>query len=445
MPNTAISHLLDLSSNDFGQWLYDIDPDWRWNWLHLQRIRWHLRSLTDGRINRLMLFLPPRHGKTEMTTIRYSAWRLERDPSRRVIIGAYNQTIANKFSRKIRKIAMTRRVPIDPKRTASEEWETLDGGGLRAVGVGAGITGMGGDLIVIDDPVKNREEANSITYRDRVWQWYTDDLYTRLEPGGQMILIMTRWHEDDLAGRILASEDATNWHVVSLPAIAESDDMLGREIGDALCSDRYDLEALNSIKTAIGSRAFAALYQQRPIEQEGGMFKRSWFKFVDAAPGGRTVRYWDKGATAGGGDPTSGVKMSENNGRYFVENVISGQWGTNERDDVMLQAAHMDGHSVVLWIEQEPGSSGKDAFTYLAQKFSGYALHPDKVTGSKEIRVEPYAAQCEAGNVYLVRGSWNAAYIDQLCSFPNGAHDDMVDGSSGAFSKLAGTGSLLAW
>lgn len=447
MPSTATDRLLDLARNDFGPWLFDVDPDWSWNWLHLQYMRWHTRRVTDGKINRLMFFLPPRHGKSEMTTVRYAAWRLERDPSQRIIIGAYNQTLANKFSRKVRKIATMRGVPIDPKRTASEEWETLEGGGLRAAGVGAGITGMGGNLIIIDDPVKNREEANSLTYRDKVWSWYTDDLYTRLEPGGQIVLIMTRWHEDDLAGRILSSEDASNWHVVILPARAEKDDPLGREVGEALCPERYNEADLDAIQTAIGSRAFAALYQQRPVEQEGGMFKRSYFGFVDSPPElHAAVRYWDLAATAGDGDYTAGVKIGRGaDGNYYVLDLKHGQWSTNERDNVIEQAAHEDGAAVTQWLEEEPGSSGKDRSAYLVRRLAGFTVRSQRVTGDKATRAEPFAAQCEAGNVYLVRGAWNSRMIDELCMFPNGAHDDIVDAASGAFGQVTASGPLVLW
>lgn len=415
--------------------------------MHLRYIRWHLRKVTDGEVNKLMLFVPPRHGKSEMTTVRYAAWRLERDPSHRVIIAAYNQTLANKFSRKVRKISIERGLPIDPARTAINDWETLAGGGLRAVGVGGGVTGMGGNLIVIDDPVKNREEANSLTYREKVWSWYTDDLYTRLEPGGQIVLIITRWHEDDLAGRILASDDAENWHVVMLPAIAEAGDALGRKRGEALCPERYDTNALDGIKTAIGPRAFTALYQQRPIEQEGGMFKRSWFRIVDThGPISRAVRYWDKAATANDGDWTVGVKMARlEDETYLVTDVVRGQWSPLERDNVIERVGIEDGPAVTQFYELEPGSSGVDSAAYLSRRLAGLPIRFDRVTGDKATRAEPFSAQCEAGNVALLRAPWNGAYINELCGFPQASHDDQVDASSGAFNEVAAMGSLLLW
>lgn len=424
-------------SHIFSNWLFDVSPDWQWNAPHLTHIRKHLARITDGRCKRLMIFLPPRHGKSEMTTVRYSAWRLEQDPSQRVIVGAYSQTLADKFSRKIRKIAESRSVPIDPRRTAVDDWETDDGGGIRAAGVGAGVTGMGGNLIVIDDPIKNRQEANSIVYRDKVWSWYTDDLYTRLEPGGAIIMIMTRWHEDDLAGRILESDDAPNWTVINLPAIAELDDALNRSPGEPLWPDRYDAAGLAAIKQAIGSRAFTALYQQRPVEQEGGMFKRSWFTVTAVLPEMTAmIRYWDFAATAGDGDYTAGLKMGLGvDGKIYILDLVHGQWSTSERNKIVRQAAESDGDIYQIF-EREGGSSGKDAATYLISQMMGFRVRGVQSTGSKVFRAEPFADQCEAGNVYLARAAWNGRFLDELCMFPNGAHDDIVDGCSGAFNNL---------
>lgn len=405
-------------------------------------IREHISKVTTGDCKRLMLFVPPRHGKSEMVTVRYPIWRLTRDPSMRIIIGAYNQTLAEKFSRKARRIAQQVGIELSKERQAVEDWETAAGGGVRSVGVGGGITGQGGNLIIIDDPVKSREEARSQTFRDRVFDWYTDDLYTRLEPDAAMILIMTRWHEDDLAGRILASEDGPNWTVIRLPAEAEENDPLGRPLGAALCPDRYDLKALKSIRTVLG-RSYYALYQQRPQEQEGDIFKRSWFDFVDEVPAqAERVRYWDRAATASGGDYTVGTLMARTEeGVYYVEDVVRGQWSTGERDKVIKQTAQMDGQKygnrVRIYLEQEPGSSGVDAVKALVQMLEGYPVHADKVTGSKVVRAEPFAAQCEAGNVKVKKARWNEAWLDELTSFDNGAHDDQVDSASGAFSKLA--------
>jgi len=424
----------------FDRWLHTVTPQYSWHWPHLALTRQYLDNVTRGEIDRLMVFEPPRHGKSEMVTVRYPVWRLERDPEMRVIIGAYSQTLANRFSRRSRSIARER-LALNEERAAAEEWETAEGGGFRASGVGAGVTGMGGQLIIIDDPVKNREEANSEAYRERVWNWYTDDLYTRLEPDGAIILIMTRWHEDDLAGRILNSEQAGDWTVVSLPAIAEADDPLGREAGTALCPERYDLEALGRIRATLG-HSFYALYQQRPQPLEGGMFKRGWFEIVDAVPWsmGKVVRYWDKAGTADAGAFTVGVLMGYLNGVFYVLDVERGQWTAGTREQVIKNTAYMDrqqwGDAYEVWVEQEPGSGGKESAENTIRNLAGFTVHADRPTGDKSLRAEPYAAQAEAGNVRLVNSDWNAAYIDELAAFPTGTYADQVDASSGAFNHL---------
>jgi len=389
-----------------------------------------------------MLFVPPRHGKSEMVTVRYPVWRMERDPTMRVIVGAYNQTLAEKFSRKSRRIARMR-FTLNEERQASEDWETPQGGGLRAVGVGGGITGQGGHLIVIDDPVKSREEANSQVYRDRVYDWYTDDLYTRREPGAALVLIQTRWHEDDLAGRILASEDGPNWTVVSLPAEAEDADPLGRQPGEALCPQRFDKAALAQIKTVLGLWAYTSLYQQRPQPAEGNLAQRAWFEIVDAAPAmaqGR-VRAWDFAATerkAAKSDPdfTAGTRMSLCNGIYYVENVVRERSGPGMVEALLKQTAQTDGPRVMIHLEQEPGSSGKLFVAAMIRLLAGYDVHAETPTGDKITRAMPFMAQAEAGNVKLVRGPWNAAWLDEICAVPNAPHDDQWDSASAAFQML---------
>lgn len=442
----AARHILESAENrrdPFGSWLRETTPQFVWNWKYLLKIRQHLNKVTEGTTKRLMLFLPPRHGKSEMVTVRYPAWMIERDPTRRVIVGSYNQTLADKFSRKTRRIAIERGVALSKDRTAVADWETTQGGGLRSIGVGGGITGHGANLIVIDDPVKSREESSSQVYRDKVYDWYTDDLYTRLEPGGSIILIMTRWHEDDLAGRILNSEDGENWEVINLPAIAEENDQLGREVGEPLCPDRYDLKELRKIRIVLG-RSWWALYQQRPQEQEGEMFKRSWFEMVTTTPEEmQRVRYWDKAATQDDGDYTVGTLMGydEKTELFYVEDIVRGQWATTKRDGIIRDTAKQDykryGGTVKTWWEEEGGSSGKDASAATYKLLTGFPCEHDKVTGSKEVRAEPFAAQCGAGNVKYLKGILFDNWINELATFPNGTYDDQVDSASGAFNKLA--------
>jgi predicted phage terminase large subunit-like protein len=435
------AHEAPKETSPFVEWLPEVTPTYTWDWAYLLFICGALQRVTTGDTNRLMIFCPPRHGKSALVTIRYPIWRLERDPTLRVIVASYNQLLANRFSRQSRRIA-TGRIELDRERRAVEEWQTAEGGTYRAIGVGAGITGQGGDLIMIDDPVKSREEAESAAYRQMVWEWYTDDLWTRREPGASMVLIQTRWHEDDLAGRILASEDGPNWTVINLPAEAEQGDPLGRELGAALCPERYDLSALREIRVVLGPYGYTALYQQRPTPPGGGMFKREWFDVVGAAPAqAARVRAWDRAATDKDGDYTVGLLIAKDSDNvFYIEDCIRGQYSDLAAEKIIAQTAATDAErfrNVTTWLEQEPGSSGKAVVQITIRALAGYNVKAERSTGDKATRAGPFAAQCEARNVKLVRGAWNAAYLDELCSFPYGAHDDQVDGSSLGFNKLA--------
>lgn len=423
----------------FLNWLERVTPSYTWTWPYLAHIQAQLDRVTRGDLRRLMLFLPPRHGKSEMTTVRYPVWRMARQPAFRVCVGCYNQRFAERFGRKARRIAVQAGEALSPDLRSVTEWELGNGSVFRSAGVGSPPTGEGFDLIVIDDPIKSREEANSAAYRERVWQWYKDDLYTRCEPGAAIIIIQTRWHQDDLAGRILASEDAEQWTVVSLPAEAEAGDALGRPEAEALCPERFPASELAGIRRVLGTWAYTALYQQRPLPEGGGLFKREWFQIVDAVPAqAKRVRYWDKAGTAGGGDFSSGVKLAAApDGQFYVADVQRGQWSSWQRNQVMRQTAELDGKSVAIWVEQEPGSGGKESAEASIRNLVGFNVHAEAPTGDKAVRAGPLAAQAEAGNVKLVRGAWNAPYLDELCVFPHGKNDDQVDGSSGAFNKLA--------
>lgn len=395
--------------------------------------------------------LIPTHNST-LCSIHFPVYFLEKNPENRVIIGTYNQTLANKMSRGVRTIAKTK-MRLNADRKAMEEWETEVGGGVRAVGVGAGIAGIGANLIILDDVVRSRKDASSITVRNSTYAWYTDDIYTRMEPDSRILIIMTRWHEDDLIGRIQRLEN--DWTVINLPAIAEDNDPLGRKPGEALNPERYPIEKLYEIRKVLG-RSFNALYQGRPTEQEGEIFKASWFRehMIKSLPQydqhGRKhryefVRYWDKAATEKKGDYTVGVLMCRDRvtKTYYILDVVRGQWESVERDRIMLetaakdQAAYRNIGTVRICHEQEPGSAGKDAKNYTNKLLSGFAVKAVKVTGNKKLRAEPYASQCEAGNVYMMQADWNEDFIDEHAVFDNGAHDDMVDAASGAFNQLS--------
>jgi len=434
------------SEMSFGQWLTEASPDLRWDWPYQRLIQSKLDLVTTGEIDRIMFFAPPRHGKTEGITVRYPVYRMERNPRIRVIQAAYNQTLAAKFSRKSRRLARARGIALSEERTAVNDWETAAGGGLRAVGAGAGIAGHGGDLILLDDPVKSREEAESPVYREKVWEWWTDDLWTRREPEAAVILSLTRWHHDDLAGRILNGPDGKRWVVVRLPALAEEKDPLGRKEGEALCPDRFDEEWLKDQQAIMGEYAFEALYQGNPTPRTGNMFPRGKVTSVPAAPvGTRWCRAWDKAGTAGAGKRSAGVKIGKGpDARWYIGHVVLGQWAAAERETVMRTTASGDGVEVEIELEQEPGSGGKESAESSIKGLAGYNVQARPSTGDKVTRAGPFAAQWQAGNVSIVSGSdpavpapWIQKYLEEMELAPFGKYVDQMDASAAGFNRLA--------
>lgn len=389
--------------------------------------------------------MPPRHGKSEICSKFLPAWFLGVWPDKRVILASYEADFAASWGRKARTLLETYGgqfgIEVAAEPSAADHWDIRGhAGGMVTAGIGGPITGKGADLLIVDDPVKNREAADSPAYRKKAWDWWTSTAYTRLEPNASAIVIQTRWHQEDLAGKLLAeaSSGGERWRIINFPAIAEEHDALGRRPGEALWPERYDIEALEKMRRGTLERNWAALYQQRPVPDGGFLFHRESFEVVSTVPaGGSAVRYWDKAGTAGGGDYTAGVLVAEANGIYYIVDVVRGQWSSGERNRVIRQTAAFDGPEVSVWVEREGGSGGKESAEISIQQLAGYNVHADHVTGSKVARAESFAAQCEAGNVKLLRAAWNHDFIDELTMFPNGSHDDQVDAAAGAFNKLA--------
>jgi predicted phage terminase large subunit-like protein len=439
----------------FRQFIERVAPKFKF-YPHIEKLIEVLQQVADGGITRLMVFMPPRHGKSETVSRLFSAYYLYRYPHRWVAITSYAAELAFTLSRNSRENYTEAGGAISADAFAVKHWESGKGGGLWATGVGGLATGKGFHLGVCDDPLKNSEEAGSETIREKQKDWWRSTFSTREEPGGAVIVIMTRWHEDDLAGWLLSrevgSDEPERWHVVNMPAVAEDRPLSfpatctvepdERQPGEALCPERYNADKLRRIMHRMGSYFWAALFQQRPAPRDGEMFRRQWFSIVQALPAGcRFVRYWDKAGTAGDGAYSAGVLMAVSpDGRFFVVDVQRGQWSFGQREIVILQTAHIDQQryrEVSIWVEQEPGSGGKESAERTVQNLAGFTARAEPVTGDKELRAGPLAAQAEVGNVSLLLGDWNGKYLDELAAFPNGTYKDQVDASSGAFNKLA--------
>jgi predicted phage terminase large subunit-like protein len=307
---------------------------------------------------------------------------------------------------------------------------------------------MGFDFGIIDDPIKNRKEANSPTVRQSIWDWFASTFYTRQESNARKLVTLTPWHPDDLAGRLLQlAQDtpaADQWHVLRFPAIA--DETIGdydpREPGEALWPGKYDADALAQIRATVGEFEWNALYQCRPRIPEGSVVKREWFDVVDAVPSNaQWVRYWDKAGTDDAGAYSAGVLMGrdKDTGHYYIADVVRGQWSAGMRERMIKQTAQLDDARygrVRIMVEQEPGSGGKESAQATVRNLAGFNVRPDRPTGDKPSRFYPFAAQAEIGDVKLIKGAWVADWLFEVCAFPDSTYEDQVDATSGAFNGL---------
>jgi predicted phage terminase large subunit-like protein len=414
-----------------------------------------LEKVASGEIKRLLISLPPRHSKSEMISRLFTAYYLKKNPHHFVGVNSYSAELAYTLSRASRENFQRCGGIVKDDVSAVKHWETTTGGGMWAAGVGGSITGKGFHLGLIDDPLKNSEEAASDTIRDKQKEWYSSTFYTRGEPDSAIIVIQTRWHEDDLTGWLLSEEkgeEPEKWHVVNLPAIYDEDSYenlpasctsepdFRQEIGAALCPERYDAPKLKKMRARIGEYHFDALFQQRPTSKKGLFFDVSKLEIVDVAPAVvvSRVRGWDKAATSGDGDFTVGARVSKDKEDiYYVEDIVRGQWDTATRDRNIKQTAETDGKKVKIRGEQEPGSGGVFQAQTFIRMLGGFSVKCEKATTNKEVRADAFSSQINAGNVRLVRGDWNKAFIEELRKFPRGKHDDQVDSASLAFNAIA--------
>lgn len=405
-----------------------------------------LEAVAAGEIDRLMVFMPPGSAKSTYASILFPSWFMARGKAD-VIAASHGADLAEDFSGKVlRTVAEhSRDLGYGLENQSVKLWRTTNGSVYRAAGAGGSITGRRADLFLIDDPIKGREDANSLTIRDKVWDWYRAEVITRLKPRARIVVIQTRWHPDDLSGRLLQEMEngGDQWDVVSLPALAESNnDPMGRAPGEALWPAWEDVAALERKRAAVGEMEWAALYQQRPRPLEGSLFKVGMVQTLDTAPaGGHIARAWDLAATAqaGGRDPdwTVGVKLARMpDGRFIVLDVVRLRGGPDEVESTIINTAKQDGLGVRVGLPQDPGQAGKQQVLYLTRKLSGYRVDSSPETGDKATRAAPMASQSNAGNLSIVRAAWNRAFLDELAGFPNATKDDQVDALSRAFSMV---------
>lgn len=423
----------------------------------------------------LVIMAPPQHGKS-LGLQDAIAWNAGRDPNLKTIFASYSDDLGTSTNMYLQRMFDDRtkygRVFPDTRISSSNVVTAVAGaarflrnssflefvnarGSFRNVTVQGQVSGKSLDVGVIDDPIKGRNEAQSKNTRDKTWAWLTDDFFNRFSEFAGLIITMTRWHVDDPAGRFL--EHFADAEVAAYQAVFDPDRKIERNIvvdprlpGEALFPEHKSLEFLNKRKKVYTQASWASLYQQSPIVGGGETFPIDKVRIIPHAPEKseikKTVRYWDKAGTSGGGAYTCGALMHEvkRNGmtRWIISDVVRKQVNAWDRENLIRVTAENDKAThgrVAIWLEKEPGSGGKESAERTIANLRGFSAKADVVSGkgSKEVRAEPYAAQWQGGNIDLVAGRWNRDFIDEHENFPGGTYKDQVDASAGAFAKIS--------
>lgn len=470
----------------FGEYVY---PWWHAYEMHhviafyLERVALYLTTGQEG-IQNLMILTPPQHGKSVEVSNIFPAWMLGKLPDLRILMCSYGADLASDNSREVRNIvisdayqalfgnrsAMSKPVHLATDSRAVTRWDLASPhrGGLVAAGVGGAFTGRARGLALLDDLYKDHRQAESQDYRDDVWDFLRSSIRPRALA---KVLIMTHWHPDDCAGRfmrqMILNPKADQWVILMLPGIALEPielaqsieeqrnkmlegvylplrDPLERKPGEVLCPAMLPKPEMLKIKETQGDYYFDALYQQMPYPKEGARYKRDWFEVINQLPEGVTIvyaiRFWDK-ASSPKGDFTAGVLMGYgSDGLFYVLDVSKGQWTSFERDTKMKKVSKKDyekyGGRYQMWHQQDPGSAGLDSAIATNRALRGLPAFFEPVSGSKETRSEPLESAYQGKMVFLLKGGWNDAYIEECCAFNRGKYDDQVDAGSSTYSKL---------
>jgi len=426
---------------------------------HVDAICEHLEAITDGELTRLLINIPPGTMKSTLTSVFWPAWEWGPKglPHIRMIGASHEQGLAVRDTRKMRNLISSQwfqeRWPIAMTSDQNQKtfYENSSTGWRQACAV-ASMTGKRGDRVVWDDP-HSVEAALSIAHRETALRVFQETLPTRLNnpDSSAIVIVMQRLHESDVSGFILG--DDYGYDHLCLPMEFEPErrctTSLGftdprTEDGELLFPERFSRTTVDRDKKIMGSMAVAGQFQQRPAPRGGGFFEWEKLEIVEAAPKKllQFVRYWDKAGTNGAGAYTAGVLMAKDReGVFYVLDVVRGQWSAPKREKVIKQTAQTDGVKVKVWVEQEPGSGGKESAESTVKGLAGFRAYAERATGDKALRAEPYSVQVEAGNVKVVAGAWNKDFIDEHKTFPVGKYKDQIDAASGAFNKLAASGS----
>jgi len=403
-------------------------------------------------IQRLIVEMPPRHGKSLTVSQFLPAWLLGRNPWAHVMLISYSAALAEDNSRAARNMLDTNYfrgmfpdVNLSQDNKKVENWgvEAPNGvsGGVYAAGLDGSITGQGSHCLIIDDPHKNRAEAESATRRENVWNTYTNDLLSRFNDSTRaaQIIMATRWHTDDLTGRVITLE-GEKWHRLRLPALAEETDLLGRAEGEALWPVRHPSAALEEVRQKSGEYVFSSLYQQSPIPRGKTVFNVESIEVVDSIPTLKhEVRFYDLAVSKKrSADFSVGLHLgiADNEDIYILD-----VWRRKVAAPVLLKGiidnAMRDGRGVPIILEAERMGIASLDFMLDEPRLRGFQMRTQGWEGDKLIRAAAIITRVDNGRVKLKRGYWNAEFLEELSLFPAGAHDDQVDAFSGAYRAVS--------
>lgn len=443
---------------DFVQrlWTCIISEKPVWNW-HIQYLCGELQEVAERIIRRerkkydLIVNISPGSTKSTICSVMFPAWLWTRDPTIRAICGSYAHPLSLYLaSLTLRLVQSDKFLALFPECTLEKESESLvmtDKGGQRiATSTGGSITGMHGHVIIIDDPINPKEAVSDVQLKSAN-DWFDHTLMTRMvdRQVTPVILIMQRLHQNDPTGHLLERAEFTPIRHIRLPARLADGPVRPRSLranyrGGLFDPVRLPDDVLRRAEAELGSYAYAGQYGQSPVPMGGGMFRTDMVQIVHSAGAVRSwIRYWDKAGSAGKGAFTVGVKMGlTGDKRYVIEDVVRGQWEASERERIIKQTAERDGKGIVIAVEQEPGSGGKESAQATLRNLRGWRIRLDRPVGDKVLRADPFAVQVNGGNLMLVRGPWNAVFLNELQFFPFSKYKDQVDASSGAFAVLTG-------
>jgi predicted phage terminase large subunit-like protein len=394
--------------------------------------------VAENHNDRLAIFLPPGSAKSTYGSIIFPAWFLQHVRASKIIAASHTTELAERFGRRVRNLVVEHGeilgIKVSGDSSAAGRWSTETDNEYYAAGVDTGIAGFRADLAIIDDPVRSRQDADSQLLRDRHWDWYKSDLLPRMRPGGRIVLIMTRWHEDDLAARILG-EPSTRWDVVSIPAEAEENDPLGRKPGEMLWEDDdYGYgDVLRTAKLTQPARNWSALYQQHPTPDEGNYFNRNWLKPYDIAPPLARMRVYmgsDYATTSDGGDWTAHIVVGiDPSGEMFLLDI----WREQATSDRWVEAfCDLVRKWKPLYAAEEQGQIKAGVGPFLDARMrarqaytvrEAFPTRADKATRARSIQ-----GRMALNKLHVpVHLPWYAAFENEMLSFPAGKHDDQVD------------------